>query len=287
MHALEFARNFFAELHRRNPVLSWMGWANVALLLFALAAAPFDSRTVTGLNPWIKPMKFAASVAVFVFTMAWLLEHVKRYRRTVRAVSWGIAVVFAVEQACILLQAARGTISHFNVKSPFDAAVFALMGVMIVVNTALVLVVLFLFFRRTEPIAPAYLWGIRLGIIIFVAAGLQGFAMTSQLAHTVGAPDGGPGLPFLGWSTRAGDLRIAHSRPPRPASSPARRLRLLAPHRFGAHAPGRLHLRLCGRLRGGLRAPLLAGDARTPAPRALKSRGGWTATDDRKKISEQ
>ena len=211
MHALEFARNFFAELHRRNPVLSWMGRANVALLLFALAAAPFDSRTVTGLNPWIKPMKFAASVAVFVFTMAWLLEHVKRYRRTVRAVSWGIAVVFAVEQACILLQAARGTISHFNVKSPFDAAVFALMGVMIVVNTALVLVVLFLFFRRTEPIAPAYLWGIRLGIIIFVAAGLQGFAMTSQLAHTVGAPDGGPGLPFLGWSTRAGDLRIAHS----------------------------------------------------------------------------
>lgn len=211
MRALEPARNFFAELHRRNPVLSWMGRANVALLLFALAAAPFDSRTVTGINPWVKPMKFAASVAVFVFTMAWLLEHVRRYRRTVRVVSWGIALVFAVEQACIFLQAARGTTSHFNVRSPFDATVFATMGLMIVVNTALVLVVLFLFFRRTEPVAPAYLWGIRLGLVIFVVAGLQGFVMTSQLAHTVGAPDGGPGLPFLSWSTRAGDLRIAHS----------------------------------------------------------------------------
>lgn len=215
MRALEFARNFFAELHRRSPVLSWMGWANVGLLLFALAAAPLDARTVTGINPWIKPMKFAASVAVFLFTMGWLLEHVRRYRRTVRVVSWGIAAVFAVEQACIFMQAARGTTSHFNVRSAFDAAVFSLMGLMIVVNTALVLVALLLFFRREAadgpPLAPAYLWGIRLGIIIFVIAGLQGFTMTSQLAHTVGAPDGGPGLPALGWSTRAGDLRVAHS----------------------------------------------------------------------------
>jgi len=66
-------------------------------------------------------------------------------------------------------------------------------------------------FWKTEAKIPApYLWGIRIGLTIFVLASLKGFAMVSHSAHSVGVPDGGPSLPLLNWSTKGGDLRVAH-----------------------------------------------------------------------------
>jgi hypothetical protein len=205
------ATTWLRVLHRANPVLSWTGWLNVALLVLALALLPFDERSVTGLPVWVKPVKFAVSVVFYVWTLAWLLADLPaRAQRAVRLISWGVALCMMIEQVAIFVQAARGTTSHFNNASAFDGIMFGLMGLFIMLNTVLTGWAVYLVWRH-RPYGPAgYVWGVRLGLLLFLVGSVLGGIMIRLGQHTVGAADGGPGLPGLGWSTRAGDLSIAH-----------------------------------------------------------------------------
>ncbi|HJR06073.1 MAG TPA: hypothetical protein VJ842_02155 [Pyrinomonadaceae bacterium] len=204
------ARELMQEVYRRGPVLAVTGWLHIASLFVFICLAFFDGRTVTGVNPWIKPAKFAISIAIYQFTLAWLLHYLSHYRRTAAFIGWGTAFVFVGETICIVSQAARGVPSHFNISTAYDASVFATMGMLIIFNTLLVVITLLLFFGKTHALPHAYLWGIRLGIFLFLLASIEGYFMATNMAHTVGLPDGGPGLPIVNWSTRAGDLRVAH-----------------------------------------------------------------------------
>jgi hypothetical protein len=182
-----------------------------AILAIVLAIAPFDSRSILGLNPWIKPIKFLVSITIYLWTMGWLLSYLREAKAAVRWISRGVATAMVVEIICITLQAARGTTSHFNNSTPWDAAIFSVMGAFIAVNSALAAWALLLFFTRSTGLAPAHIWGVRLGLVIFLLGSAEGGVMVSNNAHTVGTPDGGPGLPFVNWSTAAGDLRAAHA----------------------------------------------------------------------------
>jgi hypothetical protein len=198
------------ELRARNPMLFVVGVSQAILLLIMLVIAPFDGREVMGINPWIKPMKFAASIAIYALTIGWLLYELPLREEVKRRVNSSIAGTLVIEIALITMQAARGATSHFNVATAFDAAVFRVMGVAITFNILAAAYVTLKFWKTEAEIPRPYLWGIRIGLTIFVLASLEGFAMVSQSAHSVGVADGGPGLPIVNWSTRGGDLRVAH-----------------------------------------------------------------------------
>jgi hypothetical protein len=199
-----------AETFRRNRLLAVVGSSHFVLFLLLIPAAFVDPTQILGLNRWIKPMKFAISIAIFAISMAWLLSYLERSGRAVAAISRIIAFTMTAEMVLIGMQAFRGVRSHFNIDSLFDAAVFSTMGVLILVNTSAAGYAWVLFLRRPATIGGAHLSGARLGLLIFVFASLVGGLMAARGAHSVGVHDGSPGLPLVNWSTGGGDLRVAH-----------------------------------------------------------------------------
>ncbi len=200
---------FMAELRRRNPTLFWFGWA--MLVLYAVSGVLYflDHRMIMGVNAWIKPMKFSLSILLYSWTFAWMLE----YLTIPRARQWitiSATVTMAVEITLICMQAFRGTTSHFNVHSAFDGAVFGIMGFFIAVNSLTNLYALLLFARGKTTLVGSARIAWQAGLVLLLLGNISGGWMVGTLAHTVGAPDGGPGLPFLNWSTVAGDIRSAH-----------------------------------------------------------------------------
>jgi hypothetical protein len=189
-----------------------VGTAAVAFLVLFVALAviaPFDGRLVTGVNPWIKPMKFAVSIAIFLATIAWFMPELGPRPRARRLIGLTAVGTMVIEIVAIAGQAARGTTSHFNESSPFNAIVFGIMGAAITINTLAVAVMLGLL-RRHAGERLGYLWGMRLGMALFVVGSLLGFVIVRNGGHSVPGPDGGPGLPFVNWALDQGDLRVAH-----------------------------------------------------------------------------
>ncbi|WP_290058051.1 hypothetical protein [Amycolatopsis solani] len=185
-----------------------------------------DQRTLAGAPVWAKPFKFAVSGAFYFAAWSWLVSLLPRFRRTANGLTNLLVVIFFAEYGLLVFQAVRGHASHFNISTPQDAAIFGTMAAMIAVLwvATLVLTVLVMFTKVPDR---ASAWAVRTGAALSLVGITLGQLMTSptaqQLAqwrtggrpdmvggHTVGLADGGPGLPILGWSTVAGDLRIPH-----------------------------------------------------------------------------
>jgi hypothetical protein len=203
-----------------KPLL-WLAIAMAALAGAVGIAAIFDHRVVTGVDVWIKPLKFAISVGVYSITLSLLIGMLGRWRRIAWVAGTIATLGLLIEMVIIVGVAATGETSHFNVSTPFHTALWGTMAFSIVVVWVMTFLVGLAFFRNRFGDAARNL-AVRAGVLVAVVGMGLAFLMTSptasQLAnfkgiagaHTVGIADGGPGLPLLGWSTVVGDLRIPH-----------------------------------------------------------------------------
>src|SRR5690242_16962405 len=130
------------RLHRPLAVTAV---AMAALTVVTLVGVAVDDRELLGVPIWVKPFKFAISLVIYTGTLAYLIGSLKG--KPARHAGWlGNVVVAAafVEMAVIVGQVVRGRRSHFNVETALDSALWAVMGLTILmlwVATALIGVV--------------------------------------------------------------------------------------------------------------------------------------------------
>ena len=196
-------------------------WVQAALLIAVLAvptlvAYAIDERQLNGISVWIKPLKFQASVALHLVTLAVMTSLlIERIRNgwLLHGAAWLSTVMALFEIVYIMVQAARGRASHFNDETMFEVAMYAAMGVgaVVLVVTSALVGVLALRASRLD-VGDGLKMGAWLGLIAGSLATLvvAGY-LSSTGSHWVGGVASDvSGLPIVGWSTTGGDLRVSH-----------------------------------------------------------------------------
>jgi hypothetical protein len=196
-----------ADARRGHPGPFAFAVTMAALTPVLAVLALVDDRVLLGAPLWFKPLKFAISLALYAATLTWMLGQLRE--RAMQRAGWIVTAAATIEMAIIVGQAAVGHRSHYNTDTPLSAALWSAMGTTIVVLWLATLAVALRFLREPGRDRAATT-AIRLGLVVALIGLAEGFLMATAGAHAVGVPDGGPGLPFVGWSTTGGDLRIAH-----------------------------------------------------------------------------
>lgn len=213
------------DIRAWSPIMFTMALVCLAVTVISLVGLAVDHRDIVGAPAWLKPAKFGISSAVYLISLAAMVRDIPSSPKVRRAVA-ACAVLLTLEVALIAMQAARGTTSHFNIDTLFDAIVFQSMGLGIGIVWVISAMILYLHWR-TPAVDRSMALALQLGLALNILGAGVGWRMTTpdraQItaiqrgerprivgAHSVGGPDGGPGLPITRWNTQYGDLRAPH-----------------------------------------------------------------------------
>jgi hypothetical protein len=73
--------NMLKQLWRTNAPLTFTGLLMLPALAISIVGLLIDPRIITDAPAWQKPAKFAVSIAIYVFTLAWAFTLIPRKTR--------------------------------------------------------------------------------------------------------------------------------------------------------------------------------------------------------------
>ena len=118
--------SFIKELKIRNEDLFYFGLFCLILSIICIILTKTTATQVHGVNAWFKPFKFAVSIGLFSWTMAWYCHYLSDFNVT--PFNWTVIILFGFELLYIIFQASKGQLSHFNFGAPRYSILYSLMG---------------------------------------------------------------------------------------------------------------------------------------------------------------
>ncbi|KJV09292.1 hypothetical protein VZ95_12350, partial [Elstera litoralis] len=85
---IQVITDVIATAYRGNPWLAAVAILSALCLIPTYTAYLLDDRHINDISVWIKPMKFQASLAIHLLTVALLLEFLQKEKRFSRLVFW-------------------------------------------------------------------------------------------------------------------------------------------------------------------------------------------------------
>ena len=112
---IEGLLSFARELKIRNEHLFYFGLLCFILSIILIVLTRTSTSQIQGINAWYKPLKFAISIGLFAWTMAWYCHYLSNFNPT--PFNWTVIILFGFELVYIVFQTSKGQLSHFNVST--------------------------------------------------------------------------------------------------------------------------------------------------------------------------
>ncbi|MCH8291365.1 hypothetical protein IH992_09720 [Candidatus Poribacteria bacterium] len=171
---LAVLRNYWDEATRYQKVLYILGLVSIGSGILHTGVWLVKGGSLAGPVSWRKPIVFGFSVGLTLISIAWVMTYLPKHRVKGWLLSSAIGIAFFGEVFLIDMQQWRGVPSHFNFSTPFDAAVFSVMGSLIVLVEIIVIIVALWSFISLQAASSSFTWAIRVGLALLVVGQIFG-----------------------------------------------------------------------------------------------------------------